>query len=76
MVAKDKGKRGRAGVEANPAIGERGDFLRVLITMPGEMLAELKALGVQRRMAGHKDSSVSALAREAIAALLAKERGA
>ncbi|MBU0516889.1 MAG: hypothetical protein KJ621_19210 [Proteobacteria bacterium] len=73
MVAKDKGKRGGAGVEANPAIGERGDFLRVLITMPGEMLAELKALGVQRRMEGQRDSSVSALAREAIADFLAKQ---
>ena len=42
------------------------------ITMPVEMLTEVKVLGLRRRAAGQKDTDVSSLFREAMAKFLAK----
>ncbi len=57
----------------NPERGQRGEFLKVTITLPAEMLLELRRLGLQRRAAGQKNTGVSELVREAVAILL--ERG-
>jgi metal-responsive CopG/Arc/MetJ family transcriptional regulator len=50
----------------HPPRGERSDFLKITITIPGDLLMELKTLGTQRRVDGEKDSDTSALIREAI----------
>lgn len=69
MTAEDKNKSS----QANPEIGERGDFLRTTLYLPAEMLEALKIAGVRRRAAGKKNTSTSALIREAVAALLERE---
>ncbi len=57
-------------LEPNPEIGRRGNFLKVTITIPPEMLGELRNLGLRRRTAGQKNSDISSLVREAVAELL------
>ena len=60
-------------LDANPERGHRGNFLKITITMPAEMLGDLKTLGLRRRERGLKDTDVSSLVREAVAELLQKE---
>ena len=52
--------------EANPIRGERGDFLKVTITISPEMFADLKRLGLERKLQGKKDNDVSSLIRESL----------
>ena len=56
--------------EPNPARGQRGDFQKVTITLPLDMLRELRLLGLARRAQGTKSTGVSELVREAIVGLL------
>jgi len=56
--------------DPNPKRGQRGDFLKITITMPAEMLSNLQTLGLRRRVAGQKDTDISSLIREAVADLL------
>jgi hypothetical protein len=60
--------------EANPARGQRGDFQKVTITLPLDMLRELRMLGLARRGQGAKSTGVSELIREAIQGLLEQVR--
>jgi len=53
-------------IEANPARGKRGDFERVTITMPPEMLDALEDIRRKRKRAKEKNSDISSLIREAI----------
>ena len=65
----------RTGAEvptANPRRGQRGDFLKITVTMPAKMLGELKTLGLRRRARGQKDTDISSLVREAVTDLLKK----
>lgn len=55
---------------ANPALGERSDFLKVNLTLPADLLGALKVYGMKRRTIGQKDTSVSCLLREAAIDLL------
>lgn len=59
-------KKTVASAGANPARGDRGDFLKITITMPPEMVADLKRLGLERRLQGDKDTDVSSLVRAAV----------
>lgn len=52
--------------EPNPARGQRGDFQKVTITLPIDMLRELRLLGLARRGQGAKSTGISELVREAI----------
>ncbi len=54
----------------NPARGLRGDFQKITITLPMDMLRDLRLLGLARREGGAKSTGVSELVREAIADLL------
>lgn len=54
----------------NPARGQRGDFQKVTITLPMDMLRELRLLGLARRAQGAKSTGVSELIREAVHDLL------
>ena len=63
-------KKPVATKKANPIRGERGDFLKVTITLPPDMLADLKRLGIERKLQGLKDTDTSSLIREAVTKLL------
>lgn len=54
--------------------GERADFLKITMTIPGELLSELRALGMKRKILGQKDTDTSALIREALIEFLEKYR--
>jgi hypothetical protein len=54
--------------------GQRANFLKTTITIPAEMLTELRALGMRRRSAKQKDTDTSALIREALTDFLKKHR--
>lgn len=54
----------------NPARGERGGFLKTTVTLPADMLFQLRTIGLQRRAAGEKDTGVSEMVRDAVAAYL------
>ena len=54
----------------NPARGLRGDFHKITITLPMDMLRDLRLLGLARRADGAKSTGVSELVREAIDDLL------
>ena len=61
--------------EPNPARGQRGDFQKVTITLPMDMLRELRLLGLARRAQGAKSTGISELVREAIQDLLERASG-
>lgn len=46
--------------------GQRGDYLKVTITLPPEMISSLKQLGIERKLSGDKDFDVSSLIRESL----------
>lgn len=54
----------------NPARGQRGDFQKVTITLPIDMLRDLRLLGLARRAQGAKSTGISELIRNAIHDLL------
>jgi hypothetical protein len=66
-------QQGKKKYNPNPARGERGDFLKTTLHLPADMMEGLKVLSVRRRAAGIKDSTSSALIREAVAELLERE---
>lgn len=51
----------------NPERGERGDFGKLSITMPQEMIDALDDIKRQRRRAKEKNGDFSSLIREAVA---------
>jgi hypothetical protein len=57
-------------VEANIPRGERAGFLKITITLPPEMLAALRNIGIKRKSGGKKDTDVSSLIRESLAAFI------
>lgn len=61
-------------IDANPERGERGDFLKLTITMPAAMLTALRTVGIQRRARGQKNTTASELIREAVSNLISTEK--
>ena len=57
---------------ANPAHGEKGDFRKVTITLPPDVLGLLVDEAARRKKAGEKDAQISALIREAVVAMLSR----
>jgi len=57
----------RPQIEANPERGQRGDFVKITVTIAPEMLERILTVGVQRkaRKAG-EPSATSEMIREAI----------
>ncbi len=53
-------------LEPSAPIGERGDYLRVTITLGPAHLRLLREVGMARKAAGETGTSVSALIREAV----------
>lgn len=69
-VETKKPKLKKTATGANPARGERGDFLKVTITLPPDLLANLKRLGIERKLKRMRDTDVSSLIREALKTFL------
>ena len=47
-------------------IGSRSNFIRATITLPPNLLKELKLLGIEKKLNGEKDYDVSSLIRKAL----------
>lgn len=60
-------------IEANVPRGERANFLKATITLPPEILAALRDVGMKRKSEGQKDTDVSSLIREAVTEWLKKQ---
>jgi hypothetical protein len=67
-------KEEKASLEAHIPRGERQDFLRITLTIPGNLLTELRMLGVKRKAAKMKDTDTSSLIREALVVFLNKHK--
>jgi hypothetical protein len=59
-----------ATVEGHIPRGQRADFVKTTVTLPIELLAELRVFGLKRRAKKMKDTDFSALTREAITEFL------
>jgi transcriptional regulator of met regulon len=60
--------------EVHAPRGERADFLKITLTIPSDLLTELRALGMKRKAAKMKDTDTSALIREALVDFLNKHK--
>lgn len=54
----------------NPPVGERDGFVAVTVQMPPAMVLAIRGEGLRRKVAGEPNRTVSAIVREAVAALL------
>jgi hypothetical protein len=61
-------------LDSNIPRGERADFLKITLTIPADLLTELRALGMKRKANKMKDTDTSALIREALVDFLNKHR--
>jgi hypothetical protein len=57
----------------NPERGHRGDFERLTITMPPEMVEDLEIIRRQRKRAKEKNTDISRIIREVVAFWLDKK---
>jgi len=58
----------------NPERGQRGDFGKLTITMPPEMIDALEDVRRQRKKAKEKNSDMSSLIREAVSEWLVNKK--
>jgi hypothetical protein len=61
-------------LDSNIPRGERADFLKITLTIPANLLTELRALGMRRKAKKQKDTDTSALIREALVDFLNKHK--
>ena len=59
-----------AALEANPAHGEKGDFVKVTVTMPPKVYAMIMGEATRRKMTKERNPNLSAIIREAAVAYL------
>lgn len=64
--AKKKSSIKTGETDLHPMRGERGDFLKLTITMPPELVLKLKQHGAERRILGEKNCDTSSLIRSAV----------
>lgn len=50
----------------DPKRGERGDFVKMTITLPLDMIIELKKISLERLARSNRDSNMSSIIREAV----------
>ena len=62
--------KAKAAIEANPPHGEKGDFVRMTITMPPDVYELLNMEVMKRKVAKQSDPTISAILREAAVAYL------
>ncbi len=59
-------------LEANAPHGEKGDYRKITITVPAEVLSLLVDEAARRKKAGEKNAQISALIREAVVEKLSR----
>ena len=64
----------KGNLEAHVPRGERADFLKITLTIPPDLLTELRALGMKRKAEKMKNTDTSTLSREAVIDFLNKHR--
>lgn len=62
--------RGEVFYEANPVRGDRGDFLRLTVTMSPQLMEGLELERLRRKKQGLKNNDISSLIRHAVAKFL------
>ena len=67
--------RAVADSKLDPNPEDRSDFVNTTIRLPEHMLVKVQALGRERRRRGEPNRTVSAIVREALAALLSQKQG-
>ncbi|WP_298506683.1 hypothetical protein [uncultured Sphaerochaeta sp.] len=68
----DRKRKNPGNIEPNPAQGQKGDFERLTITMPMDMVEMLEKIRMQRKRAKQKNTTISSLIREAVVEWLNK----
>jgi hypothetical protein len=63
---KAKTEKALRGMEANPPHGEKGDFLKVTVTLPPKIYHLIMAEAVRRKMQKERNPQLSAVIREAV----------
>ena len=63
-----------AAIDVNPPKGEKGDFFKVTVTLPPEVLGLLRDESSRRRLNKEKNYEVSTIIREAVVEMLGKSR--
>ncbi len=53
-------------IEENPLRGERSSFVKATITLPPDMEAAIRMIGIERKISKQSNYSVSELIREAV----------
>lgn len=62
--------KARKGIEANPPHGQKGDFLKVTVTLPPRIYRLIMAEVVRRKMHKERNPQLSAVIREAVVSYL------
>lgn len=70
-VAEAKGRLGQ--LVANPPHGQKGDFVKVTVTLPPAVYQVLSHEATRRKMAKEPNPRLSAIIREAVVAYLEEE---
>lgn len=66
----EKRKGAKAPDVVNAPHGERGDYIKVSVTLTPALFGDVNAEAVRRKLAGEPNSQVSAIVREALATFL------
>jgi hypothetical protein len=61
------------GREANPPHGEKGDFIKVTVTLPPDIYQMIMAEAVRRKMHKERNPQLSAVIREAVVQYLERK---
>lgn len=69
-----KSRKAAGAVDPNPPKGEKGDFLKVTVSLSPEIYELLGAESTRRKTAKEKDSAISAIIREAVVEKLTSSR--
>ena len=63
---KDIKSRKKADFEANPPHGEKGDFVKITVTLPPAVYQLINDEAVRRKIAKERDAVMAAIIREAV----------
>ena len=59
---------------ANPEHGDKGDFVKISITLPPDIYEELRSETTRRKVAKMSDPTISGVVREALVSYLANSK--
>lgn len=71
LGAKPTTKKASGEVVANPPHGEKGDFIKLTVTLPPEVYELIMGEVTRRKMAKERNPQISAVLREAVIKYLA-----